>query len=182
MSDENKPITQKSRLEVWLTFIASLMWPVGVVVVVMLFRGQISELTGRVQTGEFAGAKFTFSEAAAGYIRESVDDLAREQNPERREKLAENIQNVADALGALHPRSLGILITGTKGCHSWVDTAYTSENNYFQKLEDLGLARVIERQRDGKLDASLKYTQKGKDFLVSIGFSPKEIAEVDQCN
>lgn len=182
MSNEDKTIAQKGQLEVWLTFIASLTWPIVVVVVIMLFRGQISELTGRVQTGEIAGAKFTFSEAAAGYIRASVDDLAREKNPERREKLAENIRNVADALGALHPRALGILITGTKGCNSWVADAYTSEKTYFQKLEELGLAKIIEKQRDGRLEASLKYSQKGKNLLISIGFSPKEIADVDRCN
>jgi hypothetical protein len=172
---------RKSRLEIWLTFMASFAWPLSLVLLVLLFQGQITELTGRVRTGEFAGAKFTFAEAAAGYIRASVNDLAKEQNPQKREALAENIRSVADALGALHPRSLGILITGTKGCHVWVDDAYLSEKQYFKKIEEMGLVKVIERKRDNKLEAFLAYTKKGKELLVSIGFSRGEVADVDRC-
>lgn len=180
MGPDGNTAGQKSTLEIWLNFISTFAWPLAILAVVFIFRGQLNELTGRVKTSEFAGAKFEFSEAAAGYIRASVSDLAKEQSPLRREQLAQNIRGVADALNALHPRSLALLITGVKGCHSWGGDL-SDEQPYFVKLEALDLVRIIRTQDSGGENIALKYTKKGKDLLLNIGMSPDDVNSAEKC-
>ena len=103
MTAEENAAPQKSRLEIWLTFLSSFAWPITAVFVIFMFRGQLMELTGRVKTGEFAGAKFEFSEAAAGYISASVDGLAKERNPQKREKIGAKHQRCGRRFKRLAP-------------------------------------------------------------------------------
>jgi plasmid stabilization system protein ParE len=180
MPIREKPALPKSNLEIWLTFISSFAWPIALLLIVFTFRGQLAELTGRVRTGEFAGAKFEFSEAAAGFIRASVDDLAKEQNPQKREELAKEIRSVADALTALHPRALALLVTGVKGCMRWVGSQ-GAEMPYFARLESLGLVNLVRGTDDGKESLSLKYTPKGKELLLAIGMSNEDLKSADRC-
>jgi hypothetical protein len=82
----------------WLAFFSSLAWPIVALAIAFLFRAQVRELLTRVRSGEIAGAKFAFSEAA-GVIREKVDELAQQPDPEQRGRIAQEIKQVAASLG-----------------------------------------------------------------------------------
>lgn len=60
----------------WLTFIAELVkataWPVIVLIVVLVFRGELSALFGRLRKGKIGGAEFEFEDAVAELRADSV--------------------------------------------------------------------------------------------------------------
>lgn len=141
---------------------------------ISVFRHRLSSLIERIKSGEVAGAKFTFNEAAAGYIQSRMDDLAKTSNQKEREVLAVEIKGVATALGSLHPFSLANIILASEGNHCWVADAYTNKKTYFDQIEDAGLAKTkLTTGSDGRLEARLEFTAKGKEFLRNIGISNK---------
>ena len=169
-----EPDHSVERLKAWLGFLGSFAWPVVILVLVLMFRSQLTELTKRIESGEIAGAKFSFQEAAAGYIQNSIGELAQESDPIRRESLANDIRSVASALGAVNPKSLGMMITASDSCHYWVDPAHDKLIN-LQQIEKLGLAKLEDRIRDGKAEYSIRFTDKGVHLLKSIGISQEDL-------
>lgn len=156
-------------LGVILNFVSSLIWPVVLLVIVFSFKRQIESLFDRIKTSEIAGAKFSFSEAASGLISSKVDSIAEEENAQRRAMLADEVKTLAEAIGAIHPVALSILIGGANGS-SWSSGAYEGEKKYFQQLEKANLA-VIKKKTDEHLKLiSLELQPKGKELLDSIGF------------
>src|SRR5690554_1741895 len=87
-------------VDVWLTFFASLTWPLVLLTAIILFRAEVSSLLSRIRSGEFAGAKLSLSEAAQT-IRTKAEKLASETDPGQRGRLAQEIQQAAASLGAV---------------------------------------------------------------------------------
>lgn len=162
-------------LEIKLSFISSLIWPATIIAVALLFRGQIRDLIQRLRSGELAGAKFDFHEAASGYIDSKLDELAQETDPMDRQEIAGEIKGVSAILGSIHPISLAIMIDAAEGTHAWIGSSYTGKKEYFDALEQKGLAVVHQDpHRDGDAEAySISFTQTGRKLLESIGMSPR---------
>jgi hypothetical protein len=93
-------MTNAELLKAWLTFASSLPWPVVTLLVAFRFRSEIRTLVSRLQSGEFAGAKFSLAEAA-DTISKKAEALATESDPTQRGRLAHEIQQVASSLGAV---------------------------------------------------------------------------------
>ena len=157
-------------LKLWLDFIGKLIWPVVFLIFVFLFKNSFAALVNRLKSGEVAGAKLTFNEAASGLIESKVDSIAHENNPDKRQKLAAQVKDIAHTIGAIHPISLSLLIEGADNMH-WVGAAYTDKKHNFAQLELAGLAQVKEKQNQAnKLEATLKILPKGKILLTEIGY------------
>ena len=75
-------------VKAWLSFFSSLAWPAAFLIIAFVFRAQFRNLIQRLQSGEVAGAKFSFQEAASGYIESRIDELAGQNDPTQRAKLA----------------------------------------------------------------------------------------------
>lgn len=159
-------------LKLLLDFIESLVWPAVVLTGIILFRQQVRSLIQRLKSGEAAGVKFNFNEAASGFIKSTIDELAVESDASKRVLLAGEIKGMANVLNSIHPISLAILIDGAQGYHAWVGGSYTGKKQYFDMLEDAGLA-VVELGKDevGEVEARLRYTDRGKDLIESIGMN-----------
>jgi len=160
-------------VKAWLSFLSSLAWPAALLTIACIFRTQLRNLIQRLQSGEVAGAKFNFNEAASAFIQSKLDELADQNDPRRRARLAGEIKGVAAAISGIHPLSLGILINAAEGPHSWVSTAYTSKRVYFDELEQADLTHVRTQGDGDTLEASLETTPSGRNLLESIGMRLK---------
>jgi hypothetical protein len=156
----------------WLAFASSLAWPGAILTIAFLFRSQLRNLIQRLQSGELAGAKFNFNEAASGFIESKIDELAGQSDPSRRALLAGEIKGVAAILGSIHPISLAILIDAAAGAHAWIGGSYLGKKKYFDELEQAGLANTkISKGKKlaGEIEARIEFTNKGRELIRSIG-------------
>lgn len=160
-------------IKAWLSFFSSLAWPTALLMIAVVFRAQLRSLIQRVQSGEVAGAKFTFQEVASGFIESKIDELASQNDPSQRTKLAGEIKGAAHALGGIHPIALAILIDGAQaGGQIWIEGSYTGKKEYFDALEKAGLATVhTDHDSRGTFHAQIKPTERGRELLESIGMS-----------
>ena len=67
----------------WLTFttkiVESTAWPVCAVIIALLFKGQISELLGRIVKGKIPGGEFEFSDVAKGQLATADQGITQPQ-------------------------------------------------------------------------------------------------------
>ncbi len=161
-------------VKAWLSFLSSPAWPAVLLAIALLFRTQLRNLIQRLQSGEVAGAKFSFNEAASGFIQSRIDELARQSDPSQRARLAGEIKGIAAILGSIHPVSLAIMIDAAQGPHTWIGGSYTSKKQYFDELETARLANVhVKHNAKKELEARITFTERGRELLESVGMSPK---------
>jgi len=168
------------KLRMWLTFISSLRWPVVLLIFLFVFKSQLVGFTTHVRDGEPETSWSEFPKAPAGYISAKIDDLAKEPDSQRRSELAEEIHAVASKLGSIHPRTLGILITGAGGSYFWNENSYAGQKKYFDQLESSGLAKVRTSRINKDFHVYLKYTPKGIELLRSVGFKESELEGITE--
>lgn len=174
-SNEMKTEVSVEKLKAWLSFVSSFRWPAVLLIFLVVFKPQIAGLTNHIRPNGSAPVQFEFPQAAAGHISANINALVKESDPGRRSELAEKIQASATMLGSIHPRSLGIFITGAGGNYIWVGDLYFSKKEYFDQLEESGLVKVQKSRRNEDVYVSLKYTPGGIGLLKSIGFEQSEL-------
>lgn len=169
-------------LKVLLDFLSTLIWPIVLLIFIFNFKKPINSLIERIKSGEVAGAKFTFNETASGFISSKIDVLAKQQDPNQRALIADEIKDVAVILNSVHPVALAILINAAEGGGMiWSSTAYLDKKQYFDALEKAGLSKTKEEtMSNGLLTAKIEISTRGYDLLRSIGMHITENNEIHQ--
>ncbi len=168
------------KLRIWLTFISSLRWPAVLLIFLVVFKSQLVGFATHVRDGETETSWSGFPKAPAGYISARIDALASEPDSRRRSEMAEEIHGVAAKLGSIHPRSLGIFITGAGGSYLWDENSYSGQKKFFDQLESSGLAKVRTSRINEDFHVYLKYTPKGIELLRSVGFKESELEGITE--
>jgi|WetSurMetagenome_2_1015567.scaffolds.fasta_scaffold565425_1 hypothetical protein len=172
MSDGVKK--ERTPLEVWLSFISALVWPLLLAITLIVFKSDIQNLLGKVRSSEIAGAKFTFEQTANGYILDKLDEIVKEKSEVGRKLIAERMRETSDVIGSIPPKSFGYFITGV-GEHFWGKSIYESDKKYFDYLVNSKLVIVEKEKEVSSSRVRLTYTNKGRFLLKQIGFSDDDM-------
>lgn len=168
----------------WKTFFSNVLsaysWPIVLLISVVYFHDDISELTKRAKSIEVAGTKSEFVDYAAafGYVESKLDKLASESDLQEREKLRNQIAGVTKDLQGLHPISLGFLIaigrnvSADQSWETYPDYVFElMKSGYIEFDKEVSTPEHITYELDNPENTVYAHlTDKGRSFLIKLGF------------
>lgn len=163
-----------------LQFIADLSkavtWPLILLIIIIIFQGDFSDLFKRTKSFEIAGAKSEFVDYAAafGYLEKKVAQLAAEPEANARQKLKQEIESTTKILRGMHPLSLAFLVEIGRGVVR--DDSWAEHAGYIFKLKELGfitLSPNVSKSEEITKETQAKLTELGNEFLDGIGYSER---------
>lgn len=153
-------------------FVSTVVWPATIIFTLFYFKREISNIFGRVKTVKKGDIQLELFEVASGYIENSIQALAIENDPSKRQYLIDDIKKTASLIQSIHPISVGLLLNlseNSAGCHDYHGTSLDFKKSFAKELVDLAYIHWnVEEGDHGKIDR-LRLRHKGYDFLVSIG-------------
>jgi len=166
--------TSYSRLQFFADLMKAVSWPLFIFVIVLTFRGEISDLTKRAKSFEIAGAKSEFADyaSALGYLQNKVGQLAAEPDPNQRQELRREIQSTTEKLKGLHPLALAFLIEIGRGVRR--DDAWGQFREQLFELKQRGFITVTpdaSTPAEITKDTFANLTEAGNQFLDAIGYT-----------
>ena len=177
----------------WKTFASTVLvgyaWPLLIVVIVVIFRSDVSGLIKRAKSVEIAGAKSEFADYAAafGYVETQVSRLAEAESKEDREKLAAEIQKTSKELKGLHPLALAFLAEIGRGVSA--DSAWLEHGEHIIELKNRGFIKLSPdavkasdiryKVGDHQNNTSATLTKLGDEFLAKLGYTDRHTYQGD---